>query len=76
MTSVGEVMSIGRSFEEAIQKAIRMSSGGRRDGIEPDPRLLGLWDPNDLTSNKHLDELVSKPSVSRLSYLATAFAVG
>ena len=24
MTSVGEVMAIGRTFEEAIQKAIRM----------------------------------------------------
>jgi carbamoylphosphate synthase large subunit len=26
MTSVGEVMAIGRSFEEAIQKAVRMVS--------------------------------------------------
>src|SRR3989338_614534 len=27
MKSVGEVMAIGRSFEEALQKAIRMQSG-------------------------------------------------
>lgn len=26
MTSVGEVMAIGRSFEEAMQKAMRMVS--------------------------------------------------
>ena len=28
MKSVGEVMAIGRSFEEALQKAVRMQSGG------------------------------------------------
>jgi carbamoyl-phosphate synthase large subunit len=28
MKSVGEVMAIGRSFEEAMQKAVRMQSGG------------------------------------------------
>ncbi|MDR0452441.1 MAG: carbamoyl-phosphate synthase large subunit, partial [Treponema sp.] len=28
MKSVGEVMSIGRSFEEALQKALRMTGGG------------------------------------------------
>jgi len=27
MKSVGEVMAIGRSFEEALQKAVRMQSG-------------------------------------------------
>jgi carbamoylphosphate synthase large subunit len=33
MTSVGEVMSIGRNFEEAIQKAVRMVNPGL-DGLE------------------------------------------
>jgi hypothetical protein len=33
MTSVGEVMSIGRTFEEAIQKAVRMVTPGQ-DGLE------------------------------------------
>jgi carbamoylphosphate synthase large subunit len=32
MKSVGEVMAIGRSFEEALQKAIRMSDNGK-DGL-------------------------------------------
>ena len=34
MSSVGEVMAIGRSFEEALQKAVRMVSGGTLDGLE------------------------------------------
>lgn len=34
MTSVGEVMAIGRNFEEAIQKAVRMVTGGRLDGLD------------------------------------------
>ena len=34
MTSVGEVMAIGRTFEEAIQKAIRMVSGGNLEGLD------------------------------------------
>jgi hypothetical protein len=35
MKSVGEVMSIGRTFEEAMQKAIRMNSS-HADGFQPD----------------------------------------
>lgn len=34
MSSVGEVMAIGRKFEEALQKAVRMISGGSYDGLE------------------------------------------
>jgi len=35
MLSVGEVMSIGsKTFEEAIQKAVRMVSGGALEGLE------------------------------------------
>jgi carbamoylphosphate synthase large subunit len=34
MSSVGEVMAIGRTFEEAIQKAVRMVSSGGLDGLE------------------------------------------
>lgn len=32
MTSVGEVMSIGRTFEEAIQKAVRWDRGAGNGG--------------------------------------------
>jgi carbamoyl-phosphate synthase small subunit len=34
MTSVGEVMAIGRTFEEAMQKACRMVSGGNAEGLD------------------------------------------
>ena len=44
MKSIGEVMGIGRSFEEAIQKAIRMM----------DENLIG-FDPH----NSDADEKVS-----------------
>lgn len=43
MTSVGEVMAIGKTFEEAIQKAVRMVSGGVSEGLEgsiEDPQTL------------------------------------
>ena len=39
MTSVGEVMAIGRTFEEAIQKAVRMVSGGNLEGLEGDLKM-------------------------------------
>ena len=38
MKSVGEVMAIGRTFEEAIQKAVRMCDTGKT-GIVGDNRL-------------------------------------
>eukprot|EP01035_Chromulina_nebulosa_P019330 gene19330-25194_t len=34
MSSVGEVMAVGRTFEETIQKAVRMVSGGLLDGLD------------------------------------------
>ncbi len=39
MKSVGEVMAIGRTFAEVIQKAVRMLDIGVR-GLDPDARLL------------------------------------
>ena len=35
MKSVGEVMAVGRRFEEALQKALRMV-GGPEIGFDPD----------------------------------------
>jgi carbamoyl-phosphate synthase large subunit len=40
MKSVGEVMSIGRSFEEALQKALRMTGAGA-PGLSGDDNLCG-----------------------------------
>jgi carbamoylphosphate synthase large subunit len=39
MRSIGEVMSIGRDFPEAFQKALRMVDGAWK-GFEPRPDLL------------------------------------
>ena len=43
MKSVGEVMAIGRSFEEALQKAVRMVRPGSRglEGFELQQALIG-----------------------------------
>ena len=55
MKSVGEVMAIGRSFEEALQKAIRMQSG----------QIDSITD-NNFVDNKELRELLSKPTSKRI----------
>ncbi len=67
MKSVGEVMAIGRSFAEVLQKALRMLEVGA-DGF--DPVQIGERDPQKL-----LDELAI-PSVHRIFLLAAAFAAG
>lgn len=61
MKSVGEVMSIGRSFEEAVQKAIRMTETG----------LLGLVG-NDVEMQNDLD----RPDERRLLAVAQAIQEG
>ncbi len=35
MKSIGEVMAIGRNFQETFQKALRMVSANKIDGFEP-----------------------------------------
>ena len=67
MKSVGEVMAIGRSFGEAVQKALRMLEVGA-DGF--DPNLLGLS-----TRDEVLAE-ISPPSSRRIFAIARAFAIG
>lgn len=63
MKSVGEVMSIGRTFEEAIQKAIRSI----------DFHNLGFNDTNALMS---IDNELQTPSDQRLFALANAMHAG
>src|SRR3989338_1058848 len=45
MKSVGEVMAIGRSFEEALQKAVRMQSGIIESVTENGSSLLSIPTP-------------------------------
>lgn len=65
MKSVGEVMSIGRSFEEAMQKAIRMLGIGA-DGVVASK------------DNKidELDSLIKNPTDERVFAIAKAFYNG
>ncbi len=68
MKSVGEVMAIGRSFQESLQKAIR--------GLETDKS--GLNSLIDFTEDHH-DRLVSELRIAgaeRLWYIADAFRAG
>ncbi|KAM9981559.1 hypothetical protein ACTFIY_003861 [Dictyostelium cf. discoideum] len=63
MKSVGEVMSIGRKFEEAIQKAIRMVMDGAVEGFQ-----AGVFPTS--------DEELEHPTNNRILVLASAFKDG
>ncbi len=64
MKSVGEVMAIGRTFQESLQKALR----GLEVGV--DGFNLKSVDPEQIA------EQLARPSPERLWYVADAFAVG
>lgn len=69
MKSVGEVMAIGRTFQESLQKAIR----GLEIGV------CGLDEIVDLTENNIQDKIqceLRHPGPERLWYLADAFRSG
>ncbi len=67
MKSVGEVMAIGRTFQESLQKAIRGLETGR-DGLN---EIVNEEDEIELLSQK-----VSTPSPDRLWYVGDAFRAG
>ena len=67
MKSVGEVMAIGRTFEEALEKAMRSLELGH-DGLGADGR-------DDFDENR-FRELVSRPTPDRIYYVAEALRRG
>ena len=67
MKSVGEVMAIGRSFQEALQKAAQSLEIGR-NGLGADGR--------ELTDQDELIESLSHPSWNRLFHLYDALKLG
>lgn len=85
MKSVGEVMAIGKTFEETIQKAIRAidpsSAGFSRVGFLPDPisRVRHQLTP-DAQQNafpmEEVDEELQKPTDRRLFAIANALHAG
>jgi len=66
MKSVGEAMSIGRTFKEALQKALRSLENDRyglgADGAEADVKIT--------------KEMLIKPSINRIFYIAQALEQG
>ena len=72
MKSVGEVMSIGRSFEEALQKAIRMTSIGA-PGLSCESGLVRLGPKG---RNGALKEALQRPTDRRLFAIYAALAEG
>ena len=63
MKSVGEVMAIGRTFKEALQKGIR--------GLEiKRPGFVGVGNVDE----ERLEEMLARPNAERLFYLSEALA--
>ena len=71
MKSVGEVMAIGRTFEEAIQKAVRMCDTGKI-GIVGNNRL----DEKALQELENIEYSLLNPNDNILSDVVQAFYVG
>ncbi|MBB5212445.1 carbamoyl-phosphate synthase large subunit [Microbulbifer hydrolyticus] len=69
MKSVGEVMAIGRNFQESLQKALRGLEVGSF-GFEP------KLDPADVGSMENLRRELSVPGAERIWYVGDAFRMG
>ncbi|MDR1584082.1 MAG: carbamoyl-phosphate synthase (glutamine-hydrolyzing) large subunit [Prevotellaceae bacterium] len=65
MKSVGEVMAIGRTFEEAIQKGLRMIGQGMHGFVA-----------NRKTSSDNLEKALAEPTDKRIFYIAQALEEG
>ncbi len=68
MKSVGEVMAIGRTFKEALQKAIR--------GLETGRFGLGFDGKEGAFSQEKLTEMLSRPNPDRLFWIKFALEMG
>jgi len=65
MKSVGEVMAIGRSFEEALQKAVRMNSGSVESVTD-----------NGFKSKKDLKKFINISTPKRIFAIAASLKMG
>ncbi|MFP6873242.1 MAG: carbamoyl-phosphate synthase large subunit [Verrucomicrobiales bacterium] len=71
MKSVGEAMSIGRTFKEAMQKALRSLETGRFGlGADGKGKDISASDPAEI------HEKIAVPNAERIFYLRSAFAIG
>jgi len=69
MKSVGEVMAIGRTFQESLQKALRGLETGMA-GLDP------MVDPGAEDVRDRVISEIRQPNAERLWYLADAFRMG
>ena len=69
MKSVGEVMAIGRNFQESMQKALR----GLEIGVNG---LDAITDLNESHSNEKIIRELKEPGPDRIFYVADAFRSG
>jgi len=75
MKSVGEVMAMGRTFQESLQKALRGLEVGT-DGLNPIvPNLINKT-PLDEEAMHRLHEELRMPGANRIRYVGDAFRVG
>ncbi|XP_075960179.1 carbamoyl-phosphate synthase [ammonia], mitochondrial [Anarhichas minor] len=70
MKSVGEVMAVGRTFEESVQKALRMCHPSV-DGFVPRLPLKKAW-----SDTQDLQQELAVPSITRIFSLAKALHSG
>ncbi|CDJ59280.1 Carbamoyl-phosphate synthase, large subunit, related, partial [Eimeria maxima] len=77
MKSVGEVMAIGRTFEESLQKALRMVKG-EANGFDERmyPQLSPPAGDDPSSARERLEEELARPSAARIWALAEALAQG
>ncbi|KFZ36961.1 carbamoyl phosphate synthase large subunit [Shewanella mangrovi] len=69
MKSVGEVMAIGRTFQESVQKALRGLEVGK-NGFDP------VVDLNDADAISRIRRELKDPGSDRIWYIADAFRAG
>ncbi|QDF67865.1 carbamoyl-phosphate synthase large subunit [Shewanella sp. SNU WT4] len=69
MKSVGEVMAIGRTFQESLQKALRGLEVGR-NGLDP------ITDLNDSDAMSRIRHELKEPGCDRIWYIGDAFRAG
>lgn len=69
MKSVGETMAIGRTFKEALQKAVRSLEVGRWGFADPPANAGGEY-------LDHLKQKLRRPSSGRLFQIGEAFKLG
>lgn len=68
MKSVGEVMAIGRTFEESMQKALRTIHMGKNNGFD--------LKKGQFTTTEALDDELVRPTPQRIYAIAQAFENG